>query len=68
MTRQVRIDYTNWKGERGVRVIVPYSIVFDSNDFHKDKQWLLEAFDTSKNAMRTFAMKDVHSWAPVDGG
>jgi predicted DNA-binding transcriptional regulator YafY len=62
---QVRIDYTNWKGERGVRVIIPYSIVFDANEFHKEEQWLLEAFDVSKNVMRTFAMKGIHLWEPV---
>lgn len=58
----VKIDYTNWKGERGIREIVPYQIVFDSNKFHEEPQWLLEAFDIKKKDIRTFAMKNIHSW------
>lgn len=61
--KKVKIVYTNYKGETGERHILPKSIYFDSNEWHKEPQWLLEAYDTEKNAMRTFAMKDIASWS-----
>lgn len=59
----VRIDYTNYRGERGVRTIVPKRIEFGSNEFHTEPQWLLVAWDVDKCAERTFAMKDIHQFA-----
>ncbi len=59
---QVKIDYTNWRGERSVRTIIPKEIIYSSNEYHKEEQWLLVAEDCEKNALRTFAMKDIHSW------
>lgn len=57
-----KIDYTNWKGERTTRLIIPFDIEFGSNEWHQEKQWLLKAFDIEKDDMRTFAMKNIHSW------
>lgn len=59
----VRIDYTNYKGERAWRVIVPESIRFGSTEWHPEPQWLLKALDTEKNAVREFALRDIHAWA-----
>jgi predicted DNA-binding transcriptional regulator YafY len=59
----VTIDYTNWRGERGVRRIEPRHIEFTSSEFHPEQQWLLTAWDIDKGAFRTFAMKDIHSWS-----
>ena len=61
----VRIDYTNYQGKRSIRRIIPRSIVFESNEYHPEKQWLLYAFDLEKQEFRNFAMKDIHSWNPV---
>ena len=58
----VKIDYTNWKGERSFRYIVPVKCFFGSNEWHTAPQWLLEATDVEKNALRTFAIKDIHSF------
>jgi predicted DNA-binding transcriptional regulator YafY len=59
----VSIDYTNWKGARRVRKILPMSILFGSNQYHPGEQWLLEAADLEDNdAIKTFSMKDIHSW------
>jgi hypothetical protein len=69
--RKVAIDYTNWRGERKKYVIVPQQISFGSNEFHKEPQWLMEAIvdleGAPKYQLRTFAMKDIHSWEPKDG-
>ncbi len=63
----VSIDYTNWRGVRGRRDIVPMAISFGSNEYHKTDQWLLEAFDLNKGEPRSFAMSDIHSWASKEG-
>jgi predicted DNA-binding transcriptional regulator YafY len=65
--------YTNWKGETEMRKIVPICLRFGVSEHHKasydlnvheDEQgggiWLLEAFDMDKQALRTFALKDIH--------
>lgn len=63
MSKQhVKIDYTNHRGERSVRMIQPRAIAFDMTEWHPDQQWLLEAYDVEKGAGRTFAMKDIHGW------
>lgn len=60
----VVIDYTNYRGERGERLIAPKEMFFGSNEYHTEPQWLLSAFDPGKGEDRTFAMKDIHSWRP----
>lgn len=62
---EVLIDYTNYRGERGVRRIRPLSVRFENNEWHHDTQWLLRAVDIEKGATRDFAMKDIHSWRPA---
>ena len=66
MNRQVTIDYTNYRGERGVRVIEPGSIRHGATEFHPQPQWLLTAWDVAKQAERVFALRDIHSWSDGD--
>jgi predicted DNA-binding transcriptional regulator YafY len=58
----VGIDYTNYRGERSFRKIVPLSMRFGANEFHTEKQWLLLAYDLTKQAEREFAMDCIHRW------
>lgn len=60
----VAVDYTNWRGERGTRRIVPWRVFWGANDWHPEPGWLLEAFDVEKHAPRTFALESVHAWHP----
>jgi predicted DNA-binding transcriptional regulator YafY len=60
--RTVRILYTNYRGETTLRRIVPERVHFASTDWHPKPQWLLDALDVERNAMRSFAMKDIRSW------
>jgi predicted DNA-binding transcriptional regulator YafY len=60
--KRVTIDYVNWKGERGLRLILPDTITFSSNKWHPTPQWLLRAFDVEKKAWRHFAMADIKNW------
>lgn len=65
----ITIDYTNYRGERGTRRVLPYEQYFGTTPFHPDPQWLMRALDVEKNAERTFAMKDIHDFDvkhPVD--
>ena len=65
-SNEVIIDYTNWKGARRPRKIIPMGIRFTHNEYHPEEQWLLEAMDLEDNyAVKTFSLKDVHSWIPV---
>ncbi len=66
-TNQVIIDYTNHRGERAKRVILPINIVYEATDWHPEAQWILRAYDVEKAAFRAFAMKDIHSWQSVEG-
>lgn len=63
----VMIDYTNHAGVRSIREIVPLiqnALRFGSTEWHHEEQWLLDAHDVAKDDMRTFAVKDIHAWAP----
>lgn len=62
MNCKVNIDYTNYRGERGKRVIVPHNIWHGTTDYHPVPQWLMTAWDIEKKALRVFAMCDIHSW------
>ena len=61
-SQAVTIDYTNWRGERSVRRVVPWEMRWGSNEWHKAEQWLLRAYDIEKKDTREFAMSGIHSW------
>ncbi len=61
-SKEVRILYTNWKGETAVRRILPKKLIFTSTKWHKEIQWCLEATDLDKNEERTFTCKDIKAW------
>lgn len=67
MNTLVEIDYTNWKGERKKRTILPRpgGVVFEGNKFHPKPQWILYAMDVEKKEERGFAMENIHSWRQV---
>lgn len=64
--QQVTIDYTNWKGERALRRIQPRALRWGQTPYHPEPQFLLRAWDLEKGAMREFALKDIHTWAPPE--
>lgn len=61
----VEIDYTSYKGIRSLRHVIPHEIRFGTNDWHLEPQWLLVGFDTDRNQLREFALKDMHFWNPA---
>ena len=60
----LRIDYTNWRGERRIRVIQPLSVSFGVTEHHSQPQWLLRAIDVEKGEERDFAMLRIHRTLP----
>lgn len=60
--REVMIDYTNWRGVRSVRRIIPLGITYENNEWHPDSQWMIEAVDVEKGEHRLFALANIHSW------
>lgn len=66
MSVRVEIEYVNWKGVRSSRQIHPQQMFYGVTEYHPEMQWLLDAFDFTKWERRTFAMKDIHSWVPVE--
>lgn len=61
--RAVTIDYTNYRGVRSDRRIIPIGISYGSNEWHTEPQWLLTAVDVDTGEQRVFAIKDIHKWA-----
>jgi hypothetical protein len=61
----IRFVYQNYAGKIAVRNAVPVRMTFGSNEWHKQRQWLMEAFDLDQGAMRTFAVKDIIKF--IDG-
>jgi predicted DNA-binding transcriptional regulator YafY len=60
--KEIKILYTNWKGQIAIRTIIPKEIIFTSNEYPKEEQWCLVVFDVDKQAYRTFACKDIKKW------
>lgn len=50
------IAYTNHRGERRVRRLMPIAICFGASPHHEGRQWFLRAFDLEKQAERDFAL------------
>ena len=58
----IEVLYKNWRGEIGVRKILPLDIYFGSTEFHKEQQWLMKVWDLDKEDYRTYALKNIQEW------
>ncbi len=56
---------STYRGERGLRTIIPKGTFFGSTQWHPEPQYFLIAHDVEKNAERQFALLDIHSFSPV---
>ncbi len=59
--------YTNHRGEFGTRRVIPQRLYFGATAWHPEPQWLLEAQDLDKDAVRVFAFKDMASFSAAGG-
>jgi predicted DNA-binding transcriptional regulator YafY len=64
----VLFHYVNHAGKAAEHRVVPVKLWFGSTAWHPYPQWLLEAVDVDKGALRDFAMSNVSNWRPADGG
>ncbi len=55
-----RFVYTNWNNTTSTRHVIPHCLRFGISEYHKEPQWLLEGFDVDKQALRTFALSNIH--------
>lgn len=59
--QKIKVLYTNWRGETGIRNIIPVKIYYGSTEWHKENGWLMEAYDLDRKAIRVYSMKDIKS-------
>ena len=59
----VRIDYINYRGERGIRRVIPETAATWAKFAGTQAlQWILDAWDVDKGALRSFAIADIQCW------
>ncbi len=51
--------YTNWKGRKAMREVMPLKVYWGKTEYHPEEQWLLRAYDYGINDYRDFALKDM---------
>lgn len=61
--RTVTFIYKNHRGETARRNVQPISIKFGATQWYPEAQWLLEAYDNDKEAVRLFALKRIKDWS-----
>lgn len=71
----VDIEYTNWRGERAVRRILPKTDSLrqlQSGDmelqYHAEGEWVFDGYDMERGADRTFSCHGLHSWSVAGKG
>jgi len=65
----VLIDFTNWKGERRVRKVLPQRLAFCATLWHPEAQWMVFAIDLEDGSKgeRGFPLANIHSWQAKRG-
>lgn len=53
---RLRVRYLNHRGETSERVIQPFGVRYGSSQWYKSDQWLMIAFDYTRDNFREFAM------------
>lgn len=58
----IKVEYTNYRGEKGIRTIVPVNFYFGTTDYHPEAQWLVKLWDCDRQAERIYALKEITRW------
>lgn len=60
--KEFLIDYTNWKGKRKWRRVMPGRISWDISPFHSERglSLFLNAIDVEECCSRDFLIEDIH--------
>jgi len=62
LDRAVKVKYANYRGEVGIRSIIPMEVYWGQTEYHPHDQWLLKVWDVEKNAERIYAFKDIQEF------
>ena len=62
LNHAVKVKYKNYRGEVGVRSIIPMEIYWGQTEYHPHDQWLLKVWDVEKDAERIYAFKDIEEF------
>ena len=64
--RIVTVLYRNHRGQERERTIEPVRLLFGSNRWHPEPQWLLHCKDVERGGtVLTFAMSQILRWGPA---
>ena len=55
----IRFRYRNWKGVVSERTARVTNLFYGSTEWHPQPQWLVQALDMEKSAVRLFALRDM---------
>ncbi len=58
----IKVEYTNYRGEKSIRTIIPLNFFFGSNEYHTKDQWLLRVWDCDRQAERIYAAQEITRW------
>ncbi len=58
----MKCEYTNYQGKKSVRYFFPLSIVFGSDNWHKEDQFLIHVQDLDRDVRRSFALKHMENF------
>ncbi len=62
--RAVSIDYTNHRGERSIRTVIPTGrLIIGGSKWHLNAPYLFEMWDAGKDAFRLFDPSNIHRWS-----
>ncbi len=64
----VVLVYTDDRGVRSTRRVVPERIWYGRTDWHPEPQWLLEAYDLGRHVLRSFPLRQIKNFVPDTGG
>lgn len=62
ISKAVKVKYKNYRGEIGIRSIVPIEVYWGQTEYHPHDQWLLKVWDVEKCAERVYAFKDIQEF------
>lgn len=57
-----KVRYKNWKGEIGIRQIIPLEIFYGNSEYHTEEQWLMRVWDIDRKDYRVYAARDIIEW------
>lgn len=59
VSEKLEFVYTNHRGETAKRRVIFRALSFGTTEYYPELQWLIEAFDLDKEAVRVFALKNI---------